>query len=564
MEIERREMTLHEMMKSGSDLLLDVLHQEGVQYVFGNPGTTEMPILHSLRNQTDIEYVLGLQETSVVAMADGYAKASGKPGVVNLHTAGGLGHAMGALLHSQIARTPLLVTAGQQDTRHSFSDPLLYGDIQRMAEPAAKWSREILHPNHIPALVRRGLQETQAPPRGPVVLSLPIDVLTQTATVVAGESSSIFMRPVAEGLDRLASALSQIEVGRLAIIAGDEVEASGASAELVDVADMLGAKVYGPSWPGTMPFPTIHPLWAGNLPSRAMDMRSVLSDFDGVFVIGDNPFISYLYSEGDAVPAGCKLYQLTQDATQAARSHVTHIACVGDIKASLVALNPRISHGMSAQREKVAAVHQLAKIARSSRLDEVENRFAAQRLSYPITSFVAAGEALRALGRDVAVVDEAPATMYHVRSFMERASVRRYFFMRSAILGWGLPAAVGVSLGLDRSPVVALLGDGSALYSPQALWTAAKLKVPVTFVIMNNAEYNILKRYSVAQGYEQHGNSSIPGMELTNPPIDFLALATAMGMPARRATRVDEIEPLIKAGVMSGEPNLVEIVIGTE
>lgn len=166
-------MTLHEMMKSGSDLLLDVLHQEGVRYIFGNPGTTEMPILHSLRNQPDMDYVLGLQETSVVAMADGYAKASGKPGVVNLHTAGGLGHAMGALLHSQIARTPLLVTAGQQDTRHSFSDPLLYGDIQRMAEPAAKWSREILHPNHIPALVRRGLQETQAPPRGPVVLSLP-------------------------------------------------------------------------------------------------------------------------------------------------------------------------------------------------------------------------------------------------------------------------------------------------------------------------------------------------------------------------------------------------------
>ncbi|WP_457301265.1 thiamine pyrophosphate-binding protein [Phyllobacterium sp. P5_D12] len=147
-------------MTTGSQLLLEVLTDAGIKYIFGNPGTTEMPIMHALRQFPEIQYILGLQETAVVAMADGYAKASGRPAFVNLHTAGGLGHAMGALLHSKIAKTPMLVTVGQQDTRHSFSDPLLYGDALGMAGPAVKWAREVLHPDQIPPLVRRGLQAT--------------------------------------------------------------------------------------------------------------------------------------------------------------------------------------------------------------------------------------------------------------------------------------------------------------------------------------------------------------------------------------------------------------------
>lgn len=550
--------------KSGSDLLLDVLDREGVKYIFGNPGTTEMPVMHSLRHHPDLQYILGLQETAVVAMADGYAKASGKTAFVNLHTAGGLGHAMGALLHSYIAKTPLLVTAGQQDTRHSFADPLLYGDILKMAEPAVKWSREALHPDQIPALVRRGLQESLTPPCGPVFLSFPIDVLTRPVTIEAGFGSSINRRAVAGGLEELAAALAATEPGRLAVVASDEVEISDASYEIVQVAEMLGAKVYGPSWPGSMSFPTVHPLWSGNLPSNAAEMRSAFTDVDAVFVVGDNPFISYLYSEGDAVPASCRLFQLTQDAVQAGRTYPTRIACIGHLKASLAALIPILSGKMASHQKTVATLRNIAETARNSRLKSLEARLRDEIRRVPISPFVAAGEALRALGSDVAVVDEAPATMYHVRAFLERAAVRRYFFMRSAILGWGLPAAVGVSLGIERSPVVALLGDGSALYSPQGLWTAAKLKLPVTFVIMNNAEYNILKRYSVAQGYEKHGNSTIPGMEIVDPSIDFISLATALGVRAHRATRVDEIEPLIRAAVSSGEPNLVEVVIGTD
>jgi benzoylformate decarboxylase len=550
--------------RAGADLLVDVLTQEKVDFVFGNPGTTEMPIMHSLRGQPDLQYVLALQEASVVAMADGYARASGKPAFVNLHTAGGLGHAMGALLHSYIAKTPMLVTAGQQDTRHGFSDPLLYGDIQRTADPAVKWSREVLHPEHIPALVRRGLQDAMSAPRGPVMLSLPIDVLTRTANVSATGGSRIRRRSIAAGLDELAGLLMSADPTKLVIIAGDEVKESDAGAELEAIASLLGAKVHGSSWPGTMPFPTDHPLWAGSLPPSATGMRSVLSNFDVIFVAGENPFISYLYSEGATVPTTCKVYQITSDPAQAGRTYPTEAACIGDLKPSLLALQALIAKSENERRETVAALYDVANKARARRLKQLDGRLRHERSRMPVSPLIAASEVLSALNSEIAVVDEAPTTMYHVRTIMEKIAFRHYYFTKSAILGWGLPASVGVSLGLGRCPVVALLGDGSALYSPQALWTAAKLQVPVTFVVMNNSEYNVLKRYSVAQGYEQQGISTIPGMELSNPPIDFIALSKGLGVEAQRVTAVDQIAPNVEAGVLSGRPNLVEIVIGTE
>jgi benzoylformate decarboxylase len=547
---------------NGADLLVDVLNQEGVEYIFGNPGTTEMPVIHALSRQPDLRYVLGLQETAVVAMADGYAQASGKPAVVNLHTAGGLGHAMGALLHSYTARTPLLVTAGQQDTRHSFADPLLYGNILKMAEPAVKWAREIAHPDHIPALVRRGLQESLAEPKGPTFLSLPIDVLTRPTTAKAGQGSSINRDAVAGGLEELASALAAVAPGRLAVIAGDEVTAADAMGELVRVVDLLGATVHGPSWPNSMSFPTTHPLWSGNLPSSATDMRSVLADYDVVFVAGANPFISYLYSEGPAIPDGCRLFQVSQDAAEIGRTYAADIGCVGNLKATLQSMLPILSARAVDRRDAVTSIRTQAEASRRARLRNLELSLSENMSRIPISPLAAAGEVLSAIGRDVAIVDEAPATMYHVRAFLERGEVRRYFFMRSAILGWGLPAAIGVSLGLNRAPVVALLGDGSSLYSPQALWTAAKLRTPVTFVIMNNAEYNILKRYSAAQGYRADGANSMPGMEINDPLIDFRALATTFGIRWRHASRADEIRSQVSEAISSSEPNLVEIAIG--
>src|SRR5580693_4765667 len=217
--------------RRGAAILLEVLRSEGVEYIFGNPGTTELPLMDALLETPAIRYILALQEASVVAMADGYAQAARKPGFLNLHTAGGLGHGMGALLNASVSQTPLVVTAGQQDSRHTITDPLLFGNLVTIAGPAVKWAHEVAHADQLPILVRRAFNDAKAAPTGPVFLSLPMDVMEEISSVGIGAPSVIDRRPIAGSLDRLAGLLGRIEPGRLLIIAGDEVHTSDAAAE---------------------------------------------------------------------------------------------------------------------------------------------------------------------------------------------------------------------------------------------------------------------------------------------------------------------------------------------
>jgi benzoylformate decarboxylase len=548
--------------RRGADVLVDVLRSEGVRYVFGNPGATELSFIDALTDASDIGYMLGLQEAVVVGMADGYAQASGRPGFVNLHTVGGLGHAMGALLNAQIAKTPLVVTAGQQDTRHAFTDPLLSGNLMAVAGPVVKWAHEVLHPEQIPVLVRRAFHDSAAAPSGPVFLSLPMDVMERETTVDIARVSRIEHTAVAGSLDDLGEALCAIKPGRLALIAGDEVFRTNASQETVALAEAFGAPVFGSSWPAHIPYPTSHALWAGNLPTKASDIRAQLQSFDAVFALGGNFAVTILYSEGSALPPDCQLFQLTADARELGRTHATALSCVGDIKASLKSLLPML-HAKLASRGKVtSALRANAEGTRARQRASLSKQVLAETDSPTTTPLVAAAEVMRAIGPQTAIVDEAPVTMSLVRPFLNSQSSRQYYCTRGAILGWGMSAAVGVSLGLDREPVVALIGDGSALYAPQALWTAAREGLPVTFVVMNNCEYNILKNFMKGQTHFVSSKADrFIGMDLDHPPINFLALATAMGVRYRRVPRAADIAGAVQAGILSGLPNLIELPI---
>lgn len=545
--------------------MLEALRSEGVEYVFGNPGTTEIPLIDALSGATDIAYVLALQEASAVAMADGYAQASGRPGFVNLHTAGGLGHAMGSIFSAQVSNTPLVITAGQQDTRHGFSDPLLSGNLVGMAAPVMKWVHEVLHPDHIPAMVQRAFNDSNAAPCGPVFLSLPMDVMEGTTSVPTPQASTIDRKTVAGSMEELGDALVAVLPGKLALIAGDEIFRSGAGPELKSLAETLGAPVFGSSWPGHIPFPTNHPLWVGNLPHKASDMRERLAPFEAALILGGHSLITYQYSDGPGLPRTCRLYQLTSDGRQLGRTYTTALSCLGDIKASLKVLLPAL-RGKLASREseiarRLAAGTQEQKARRANLLTRAHNEFNA-----PMTTpLVAASEITRAIGPDIPVIDEALATSLHVRAFLNSSSFRQYSFVRGATLGWGMPAAIGFSLGSGRQPVVALLGDGASLYSPQALWTAAREKLPVTFIILNNAEYNILKNFMRNQPHYLSASSNrFIGMDLNDPAIDFLSLAASMGIPAKRVSRAADIAGAVEAGIASGLPNLIEIPISTE
>jgi len=548
--------------RRGAAVLVDVLRSEGVRHIFGNPGTTEMPLMDALVGAPDLSYILGLQEASVVAMADGYAKASGRPGFVNVHTAGGLGHGMGSLIAAQVGQTPLVITAGQQDTRHGVTDPLLSGNLVAIAGPVVKWAHEVGRTDDIPLLFRRAFHDCAAAPAGPVFLSLPLDIMDGMTSAGPGQVSRIERAPVAGGLGELSAALAAIAPGRLALIVGDEVFGSGASMEAVALADALGAPVYGSSWPGHIPFPTEHPLWRGSLPHRGTDLQALFGGFDAVFALGGQSVITYVYSPGVAIPAGCKLFQLSASVRELGRSYAAELACVGDIKTSLQALLPLLAASLMPHAAAIGALLQQASQDRTARHREFTMRATAEFTAPLTTPFAAAAEVARAIPQHVAIVDEAPATTAGLRSLLHSPSTRQYYGMRSAILGWGMPAAVGVSLGLDRAPVVCTIGDGAALYSPQALWTAAREKLPVTFVVMNNREYNILKTFMRAQPhYTSIGANRFIGMDITEPPVDYVALAASFGVPACRVESAGEIAGAVEAGIASGRPNLIDVAI---
>ncbi len=254
--------------------------------------------------------------------------------------------------------------------------------------------------------------------------------------------------------------------------------------------------------------------------------------------------------------------QLSADVTSLGRTYSTTLSMVGDIRASVKVLLPMLDRKLARHRESITTLRVAARLRRSSR-DEALRARARAELDAPVTTpLVAAEQVTRAITTGVAIIDEAPATSLHVRSFLNSSSARQYSFVRGGALGWGMPAAVGASLGLGREPVVALVGDGAALYSPQALWTAAREKLPVTFVMMNNREYNVLKNYMKAQPHylSVRANRFI-AMDLVDPSIDFLALAASMGVPARRVDRAADIASAVQAGIATGLPNLIEIPI---
>ncbi|WP_375463633.1 thiamine pyrophosphate-binding protein [uncultured Methylobacterium sp.] len=548
--------------RRGAQVLLEVLRSEGVRYIFGNPGTTELPLIDALTETPDVAYVLALQEASAVAMADGYAHAARRPAFLNLHTAGGLGHGFGNLINAGVSGTPLVVTAGQQDSRHAITDPLLFGDLVSLATPAVKWAREVASPDQLPILLRRAFHDCTAAPSGPVFLSLPMDVMEAMTEAPAGEPSTIDRCAVAGSLDRLAGHLAAVAPGRLALIAGDEIEASDASAQAVRLADLLAAPVYGSSWPAHIPFPTAHPLWAGNLPTKATEIAAIFGAYDAVFALGGKSLITVLYTEGSAVPAGTQVFQLSADVRDLGRTYQTTLSMVGDVRASLDVLLPLLGARLADRAEAYARLRVEAARAYADRRTRLAAAADAAFSDPVIAPLVAAREIARAVGAETTIVDEAPATLAHLRIFLHSPSAHQYASMRGGVLGWGMPAAVGYSLGLDRAPVVCVVGDGAAMYSPQALWTAAHEKLPVTFVVINNAEYNILKTYMRSQAHYASARAGrFIAMDLTDPRIDFLALAASMGVPARRIARAGDIAAAIEAGIRSGAPNLVEVVV---
>jgi benzoylformate decarboxylase len=544
-----------------ASILMEILRASGVRYLFGNPGTTELPFLDALPD-SGLEYIVALQEATAVAAADGYAQASGQVGVVNLHVLPGVANGVSILHNASRARSPIVMTAGQQDTRLLLDEPILAGDMVRLTEQFTKWSYEVRRAEEAPVALRRALKLALTPPTGPVFLSLPMDLMTAVVEDGGAAAPAIHAAgaPDAAAVARAAEALASAH--NPLVIAGDGVARARATAALVAIAERLGARVHGePIYRRTV-FPGDHPLWRGGLFPTVPAVRKAFDNADAVLVVGASMFTWFLHAPGTAIPTGMPVIQVGDDPWEAGKSHPVSTAIVADVGATLRALDERLA-ARQTDVQRAAARRRLddMRVARDGLAEQTRSAAAAEAQRMPISQAFLMHTLGGLMPRDAVVVDESATSLGHVFRHLPMSAPDSFFGGKSGTLGWGMGAALGVKLACPERTVVATIGDGSMMYAPQALWTAAHHRIKVTYVVPNNSSYAILKSGMLGLGLPSAKKGIYPGMDLVDPLVDHVAVARALGVRAERVEKPGELRDVLAACLEHPGPSLVDVAI---
>jgi benzoylformate decarboxylase len=544
---------------TGRSAFLALLKDEGITHLFGNPGTTELPIMHALKDHPDLTYVMAMQESLVVAIADGFSRASGRLVACNVHVAPGLGNAMGSLFNAQFTGTPMILTAGQQEQGHGLMEPLLYGPLVRMAEPLVKWAVEVTRLEDLPRIVRRAAKIATTPPTGPVFISLPGDILNAEAGIELGRSTRIDTRvkPSDEALQTLVARI--LKAQRPVIIAGDEIVKSDALQEAAALAATLGCPAFQQSAPYGAHFLSESPCFMGALTRSQTQVREVLSPYDLMIVLGADPLRMSVHSEVEPLPEGLPIVQIGLVEWDLAKNYGAEIALKADVRETLRVLVPALKSaggaGLEARaKQGVAALAPKNWTARRATLVEQISRHSNRS---PIDPDYLALQVVEAMPENAILVDEGLTSSRHTLALRPHRDRYGYHALASGGIGWGLPASVGVSMANPDRPVVCFSGDGSAMYSIQALWTAAHHKLPLTVVIVNNGGYRIIKQRLLAF----HGDDHYVGMDFADPGVDFAGMAKSLGMEAIRITEPGDLKSKLTSAFRRPGAKLIEVVV---
>lgn len=512
-----------------------LLRELGLTTVFGNPGSTELPMFRDF--PADFRYVLGLQESVVVGMADGYAQARGGGAVVNLHSAVGVGHALGAIFTAYRNQTPLLVIAGQQARSMLPFEPFLYSEqAANLPRPYVKWSCEPARAEDVPLAIARAWYTAMQPPRGPAFVSVPVDDWDRRCEPVAARSVSRTVAGDPALLRQAAEALANAR--RPVIVAGAGIARDGAWDEIVALAERHEAPVWIAPRASRNGFPERHRLFAGFLPPDRVGLAARLAGADLVLVLGAPVFTYHVEGRGPHLPPGATLVQLTDDPAAAAWA-AAGTAIVTDLRHGIGVLLQSGAAGSGAT--PAIPPRALLSAAEAHAPGAPSENYLMQQI-----------DALRPPG--TIIVEEAPSSRDAMQALLPMFERDSFFTCASGGLGHGLPAAVGVALANPRRKVVALLGDGSAMYSIQGLWTAAELRLPVAFVIVNNGSYEALVEFG-----EHFGLAKLPGTLL--PHLDFCALAQGHGVAALRVEQREQLPAALEQAFASSAPMLVDVRI---
>ncbi len=547
---------------SGKQAFLEILKQEGVSVMFGNPGTTELPLMDGLAREPGIHYVLALQEAVAIAMADGYAQASGGLAAVNVHVSPGLGNAMGMLYNAMKSGAPMLVTAGQHDQSFNVTEPILWSDLPPVARPFVKWSTEVHRLEDLPRVVHRAAKTAFAHPTGPVFLSLPVDVLNAERDLELGAPTRVAPRIVGDRAAVAEAARLLAKADRPVIVVGDAVAHGDAIAELVELAELVGAPVITEGVASTCNFPFTHPLYAGSMPRLGPPIRATLMRHDLLFSVGGDLFTLSLPDDVDPMPPGLPIVHLDVNPWELGKNYPTAVAILGEPKATLPELSEAVRRVTGTQGHPQAAKRREAVAAAfGAERAELAKRAGAEAARVPISPLTLVHEVAKGTPADAVVVDEAISSAPGIRHFFRCADAKSFYGLRGGGIGWGLPAALGVKLALPNRPALALVGDGSAMYTAQGLWTAARESLAVVYVIFNNASYRILKQRTRAlKGFSAEDDRYV-AMDLDRPLIDFVGLAKSLGVPGERVEKSQDVAPALGRAFAAGGPYLIDAPI---
>jgi benzoylformate decarboxylase len=546
---------------TGKRALMEMLRAEGVDFIFGNPGTSEGPILDALEGYPDLRYMLTTQEGVAMGMADGYARAAGKVSFVNLHIETGLANGISLLQNAKDGGTPLVLTAANKDIRKLAEDRT---DLAEMVRLFTKWTAEVTHPEQVPSVMRRAFQEAKTPPTGPTFVAFSANALDDEAEMDIVPSARGYFRTapdsaaVADASRILASASQPV------MLVGDRLAQSGGSAEAVRVAEMLGAKVYSTFY-SEMSFPTGHPQFMGRVNPVLPSFRKLVSSADAVLAVGTNVFSGYFFFSGRTLNPATKLVHIDSAYREVGKSEPTDVGMIADPKIALGHLAEALESDMSgsdreAAKGRGATAAQEKAAQQAAWQGRVKNRWDIKPMSAERMMTEIAG----ALPANTIIADDAITTGESLHGAMEFNEPGSIFGGRGGALGWGMGGAMGVKLANPDRPVVAVVGDGSSMMTVQALWTAAAANIPVIYVICNNKAYRILKLnmniYKREVLQEKDPKSEYIAMDFP-VPLNIAGIAEALGVHGRTIEDPADLVPALRHALELGKPAVLDVSI---
>ena len=550
--------------KTGRFAILEQLLADGITHMFGNPGTVEQGFLDALASYPDMRYVTTLQETVAVGIADGYARATQRPTLVQLHSGVGLGNGIGMMYQAKRGGAPLVVIAGESGVRYDSMDAQMAADLVSMARPVTKWSTRIIDPSSTLRVLRKAIKIAATPPCGPVFVALPMDVLDAEVQEEVVPTSIPDTR-VAPGAAAVEAAVAMLAgASRPIAIVGDGVAFSGAQAELTRVAELLGAEVWGANF-SEVNIAADHPLFRGQLGHMFGDhSRAITSQADAVLIVGTYVFPEVFPALEGVFAPGAKVVHVDLDAYEIAKNFPVDMGLVADPKLTLGLFADELERTLSsAQRESSARRTSGLAEQKRKELEAHESADHAFEGGSPMHPSVFMAELARQVPDDVVIFDEALTSSPELTHHIPPNLPGHYFCTRGGSLGVGFPGALGVKLAMPDKTVIGFSGDGGAMYTIQSMWTAARHGIGAKFVVCNNRSYQLLKlnvqQYWRERGFDDH---AFPGsFDLGDPEIRFDELARSMGVPATRVETPDEVAPAIAEALAEDGPYLIDLIV---